>query len=109
MPKPGKVVVVSQHYPPDSSTTAAIMSAIAEHLAAEVPILVFSGSSRSAANDSTSWNRPTVVEIKNAIPAKAALIRRAAAEASFTARAFIALLKRLQRGDVVITVTAPFM
>jgi colanic acid biosynthesis glycosyl transferase WcaI len=109
MRKPGKVVVVSQHYPPDSSTTAAIMSAIAEHLAAEVPILVFSGSSRSAANDSTSSNRPTVVEIKNRIPAKAALIRRAAAEASFTVRAFIALLKRLQRGDVVITVTAPFM
>jgi colanic acid biosynthesis glycosyl transferase WcaI len=109
MRKPGKVVVVSQHYPPDSSTTAAIMSAIAEHLAAKVSVLVLSGSSRSAANESTSSNRPTVVEIKNRIPAKAALIRRAAAEASFTVRAFIALLKRLQRGDVVITVTAPFM
>ena len=30
MPSSRKVVVVSQHYPPDHSTTAAIMSAIAE-------------------------------------------------------------------------------
>jgi colanic acid biosynthesis glycosyl transferase WcaI len=108
MRKPAKVVVVSQHYPPDSSTTAAIMSAIAEHLAAETPVLVLSGTSGSATNDSASSIRPAVVEIKNRIPAKAALIRRAAAEASFTMRAFLALLKHLQRGDVVLTVTAPF-
>jgi colanic acid biosynthesis glycosyl transferase WcaI len=109
MPKPGKVVIVSQHYPPDSSTTAAIISKISEHLAAETPVLVLSGTSGSATNDSTPSNRPAVIEIKNRIPAKAALIKRAAAEASFTLRAFMALLKRLQRGDVAITVTAPFM
>jgi colanic acid biosynthesis glycosyl transferase WcaI len=109
MRKPGKVVVVSQHYPPDSSTTAAIMSAIAEHLAAEVPVLVLSGVSGSATDHTTRPNQPTVVEIKNWIPAKAALIKRAAAEAFFTMRAFAALLKRLRRGDVVVTVTAPFM
>lgn len=109
MPKPGKVVIVSQHYPPDSSTTAAIISKISEHLAAETPVLVLSGTSGSAANGSTPSNRPAVIEIKNRIPAKAALIKRAAAEASFTLRAFMALLKRLQRGDVAITVTAPFM
>jgi glycosyltransferase involved in cell wall biosynthesis len=108
MRKPGKVVVVSQHYPPDRSTTAAIMSAIAEHLALEVPVLILSGTSGSATNDSVPLNRPTVVEIKNWIPAKAALVRRAAAEAAFTMRAFLALLSKLRRGDVVLTVTAPF-
>jgi colanic acid biosynthesis glycosyl transferase WcaI len=108
MRKPGKVVVVSQHYPPDRGTTAAIMAAIAEHLAAENPVLVLSGISGSATNGSTPSTRPTVVEIGNRIPAKAALIRRAAAEALFTMRAFLAMLKHLQRGDVVITVTAPF-
>jgi colanic acid biosynthesis glycosyl transferase WcaI len=108
MRKSGKVVVVSQHYPPDRSTTAAIMSAIAEHLASEVPVLILSGTPGSATNDSASSSRPTVVEIKNWIPAKAALVRRAAAEAAFTMRAFLALLSRLQRGDVVLTVTAPF-
>jgi colanic acid biosynthesis glycosyl transferase WcaI len=104
----GKVVIVSQHYPPDSSTTAAIMSAIAEHLAAEVPVLVVSGTPGSATGDSTPSNRPAVVEIKNWMPAKAALIKRAVAEMLFTTRAFIALLNTLQRGDVVFTVTAPF-
>ena len=64
---------------------------------------------RIPANESTPSNQPTVVEIKNSIPAKSALIKRAAAEASFTMRVFIALLKRLRRGDVALTVTAPFM
>jgi colanic acid biosynthesis glycosyl transferase WcaI len=109
MRKPGQVVIVSQHYPPDSSTTAAIISKIAEHLAAEGPVVVLSGMSGSATDDATPSNRPTVVEIKNRIPAKAALIKRAAAEASFTIRAFMAVLKRSRRGDVVVTVTAPFM
>jgi glycosyltransferase involved in cell wall biosynthesis len=109
MRKPARVVVVSQHYPPDPSTTAAIMSAIAEHLAAEAPVLVISGTSGSATGDFSPSHRPAVVEIRNRIPAKGALIKRAAAEALFTMRTFIALLKRLQRGDVALTVTAPFM
>ena len=50
-----------------------------------------------------------VVEVKNRIPAKAALIRRAAAEALFTLRVFVALLGKLRRGDVALTVPAPFM
>jgi colanic acid biosynthesis glycosyl transferase WcaI len=108
MRKPGKVVIVSQHYPPDSSTTAAIMHAMAEHLALEIPVQILSGTSGSQKSGPARPDRPTVVEIRNRIPAKAALIRRAAAEASFTLRAFWALLRRLQRGDVVLTVTAPF-
>jgi colanic acid biosynthesis glycosyl transferase WcaI len=78
-------------------------------LAAERPVLVLSGTPGSATNDTIASNRPTVVEIKNRIPAKSALIKRAAAETSFAMRIFMALLKRLQRGDVAVTVTAPFM
>ena len=104
----GKVVIISQHYPPDRSTTAAIMEAIAQHLAAEVPVLILSGTPGSATDDTATSGRPAVVEIKNWIPAKAALFRRAAAEASFTLRAFWALLSNLQNGDVVFTVPAPF-
>ena len=40
MQKPGKVVVASQHYPPDPSTTAAIMAAISERVAREAEVLV---------------------------------------------------------------------
>jgi len=50
-----------------------------------------------------------VIEVKNWLPGKAALIKRAVAEILFMVRIFLALLKRLQRGDVVVTVTAPFM
>ena len=43
------------------------------------------------------------------MPTKAALIQRAAAETLFTLRIFLALVTKLQRGDVVLMVTAPFM
>jgi colanic acid biosynthesis glycosyl transferase WcaI len=109
MLEPGKVVIVSQHYPPDSSTTAVIMADIAEHLAADGPVLVLSGTPGSATGDPAPSNRPDVIEIRNRMPGKAALIRRAAAEILFTLRAFMAALHRLRRGDVAVTVTAPFM
>ena len=109
LPNTAKIVVVSQHYPPDQSTTAAIMAAIAGHLAGQAPVLVVSGTPGSASPETTGPGRPVVVEVKNRIPAKAALIRRAAAEALFTMRVFVALLLRLRRGDVALTVPAPFM
>ena len=109
MRNPAKIVVVSQHYLPDRSTTAAIMSAIARHLATEVPVLVLSGTPGSKSHEPLSSSEPTVVEIKNRMPGKAALFKRAIAEISFTLRTSLALLMRLRRGDVVLTVTAPFM
>jgi len=109
MRKPGKVVVVSQHYLPDRSTTAAIMSAIAGHLATEAPVLVLSGTPGSKSREPVTSGKPTVVEIKNRMPGKVALFKRAIAEVSFTVRTSWALLLKLRRGDVVLTVTAPFM
>jgi putative colanic acid biosynthesis glycosyltransferase WcaI len=108
MGNPGKVVIISQHYPPDPTTTAAIIAEIASHLAVGHAVLVLSGTPGSMAAAAPS-HRPAVVEIKNRIPAKAALLRRAASEMSFTIRSFVMLLRQLQRGDVVLTVTAPFM
>src|SRR5580704_16110077 len=104
----GKVVVVSQHYPPDPSTTAAIMAEISEHLAIRHRVLVLSGTPGSATSDAAS-NRPVVAEIRNRIAEKGALLRRAVAELAFTTRAFAGVLQKAQRGDVVLTVTAPFM
>ena len=109
IPNTAKIVVVSQHYPPDRSTTAAIMAVIADHLVAQAPVLVVSGTPGSASHEATGRDLPVVVEVKNRIPAKAALIRRAAAETLFTLRVFVALLSQLRRGDVALTVPAPFM
>ena len=107
MQKSGRVVVVSQHYPPDPSTTAAIMAAISERIAHEADVLVLSGTAGSAA--APSAGKPGVVEIKNWMPGKAALLKRALAELLFTARTFATMLARLRRGDVTLTVPAPFM
>jgi colanic acid biosynthesis glycosyl transferase WcaI len=107
MPDEGKIVVVSQYYPPDRNTTAAILSRIAERLAEEMPVLVLSGTAGSASLPQAS--RLSVVEVKNWVPAKAALLRRAVAETILAARMFFSLLVRLQRGDVALTVTAPFV
>ncbi len=109
MQKPGKIVVASQHYPPDRSTTAAIMSAISGHLARDAPVLVLSGMAGSASIETEGSHRPDVIEVKNRMPGKAALIKRAVAEILFMIRIFLALLRQLQRGDVAITVTAPFV
>ncbi len=107
MPKSGKVVVVSQHYPPDPSTTAAIMASIAERVAREAEVLVLSGTAGSAAM--AAVGKPPVIEVRNRMPGKAALLKRALAELLFTARMFGAMLINLRRGDVTITVPAPFM
>ncbi len=107
MQKSGKVVVVSQHYPPDPSTTAAIMAAISERVAPEAEVLVLSGTAGSAA--AAAAGKPQIVEVGNWMPGKAALLKRALAELLFTIRMFVALLIKLRRGDVTITVPAPFM
>jgi len=107
MQQSGKVVVVSQHYPPDPSTTAAIMAAIGEHVAREADVLVLSGTAGSAAK--AAGGKPQVVEVGNWMPGKAALLKRALAELLFTIRMFAALLAKLRRGDVALTVPAPFM
>jgi colanic acid biosynthesis glycosyl transferase WcaI len=107
MQKSGKVVVVSQHYPPDPSTTAAIMAAISERVGQDAEVLVLSGTAGSAA--AAAAGKPAVVEIGNWMPGKAALLKRALAELLFTVRMFLAMLVKLRRGDVAITVPAPFM
>jgi putative colanic acid biosynthesis glycosyltransferase WcaI len=109
MRKPGKIVVVSQHYPPDSTTTAAILQAIAEHLALQLPVLVLSGTSGSKSAEPVISGKPTVIEIRNRMPAKAALLRRAVAEAVFALRAFWGVLTRIRSDDILLTVTTPFM
>jgi hypothetical protein len=109
MRTPGKVVIVSQHYAPDQSTTASIITAIATHLAKVMKVLVLSGTSGSLPQQLQSAGQPTVIAIKNSIVEKTALSKRALSELVFSVRTFTALLAKLRRGDVVLTVTAPFM
>jgi glycosyltransferase involved in cell wall biosynthesis len=105
----GKIVVASQHYPPDPSTTAAIMAEIACRLAVGHEVVVLSGSSGALPAAQTGPGKPRVVAVKNRMGGKAALVRRGLSELLFAARTFVALIRELKAGDVVLTVTAPFM
>jgi colanic acid biosynthesis glycosyl transferase WcaI len=105
----GKIVVASQHYPPDPSTTAAIMADIACRLATEHEVVVLSGSPGALPASQTGPDKPRIVAVKNRMAGKAALVRRGVSELLFVARTFFALIRELKAGDVVLTVTAPFM
>lgn len=85
------------------------MAEIACRLAPKHEVLVLSGSPGPLPASHVGPGKPTVLAVKNRMAKKAALIRRAAAELLFAVRIFLALLKHLRRGDVVLTVTAPFM
>jgi len=105
MQKSGKILVVTQHYPPDPTTTAVYIGAIAEALALDSRVLVLSGSPRSG---SQRQSNPEVVEIAAWTAPKNALLRRAAAISLFALRMFLATLRRTERDDVVFCVTTPF-
>jgi glycosyltransferase involved in cell wall biosynthesis len=101
----GKILVVSQHYPPDPTTTATYIGEIARALAADRHVIVLSGSPNSA---TTGTADPQVIEIAGAAAPKAALVRRAIAISWLAIRMFVATLRRAQRQDVVFCVTTPF-
>lgn len=107
MQKQGKVVIVSQHYAPDSTTTATYIAAIAKGLMADAEVLVLSGTTDSASPASKD-DQPRVIEIRNWAPEKSALMKRALAILMFSVRAFLATLRQTTRHDVVFCVTTPF-
>ena len=68
---------------------------------------MLSGTANSAF--AASGGKPEVVEVRAWMPGKAVLAKRALAELLFAVRMFATLLVRLRRGDVTVTVPAPFM
>ena len=85
------------------------MAEISEHLAAGHGGAGAVGDAGLGASDVAS-DRPAVgQEIRNRIPKKAALLRRAMAENALHHASLHRRLQKARRGDVVLTVTAPFM
>jgi colanic acid biosynthesis glycosyl transferase WcaI len=108
MQKSGKILVASQHYLPDPSTTAVYMTAIADGLAADNKVVVLSGSAGSMSGPSEGRKKLTVIEIPNRTQRKDALIRRAIAISLLALRMFFSTLLRARRNDIVFCVTTPF-
>jgi colanic acid biosynthesis glycosyl transferase WcaI len=104
----GKIVIVSQHYAPDPSTTASYVTAIADGLRTDYEVLVISGTTHSASPRTSGKTQPHVVEVKTRTPEKHALARRAIAMMLFSTKVFFATLKHVRKDDLVLCVTTPF-
>ena len=108
MRKSGKLIIVSEYYAPDRSTTATYVTAIAEGLSADTEVLVISGTAHSASVAPLKTNYPRVVEVGMWAPEKDALVRRAVAVVLFSVKIFFATLKHATKNDIVLSVTNPF-
>jgi colanic acid biosynthesis glycosyl transferase WcaI len=108
MRKPGKILIASQYYVPDSSTTAVYVAAIAEGLAVDNQVLVLSGAPNSKSNGNEDQKTLTVIEIQNCTPQKDELVRRAIAISLLAIRMFLTNLTQARRNDIVFCVTTPF-
>jgi colanic acid biosynthesis glycosyl transferase WcaI len=108
MHTPGKIVIVSQYYAPDPTTTATYMTAIAGALSADWEVLVISGTLRDVSSDTPHPAQPRIVEVASWTPVKTALIRRMIGMVLFSIKIFFATLKHVNKNDVVLCVTTPF-
>jgi colanic acid biosynthesis glycosyl transferase WcaI len=104
----GKIVIVSQYFAPDTTTTATYLTAIADGLRTDFEVLVISGTAHSASTAPLKPMQPRVIEIRNWTPEKDALVRRAVAMILFSIKMFFATLKSVTKNDVVLCVTNPF-
>ncbi len=100
----GKLVIASQHFAPDPTTTATYLTAIAAGLKTDFEVLVISGTAHSAAIET----KLCVVEISTWTPEKDALVRRGLAMLLLSVKMFFTTLKHVTRDDVVLCVTTPF-
>lgn len=100
-------ILATGYYPPDPSTTATYLGAIADAIALDVQTIVLSGTLGSA-KPKSGKDTPKVIEITNSRPPKQALVRRLIASAVLATRLFWAVYRRARPGDVVMSATSPF-
>jgi glycosyltransferase involved in cell wall biosynthesis len=101
-------ILATEFYPPDSSTTAAYLSAIADAIALDMPTLVLSGTAGSGRRKAVGKGTAEVMELPNWRPPKRALAKRLISSSVLAIRLFWAVYKRALPGDVVMSVTSPF-
>jgi glycosyltransferase involved in cell wall biosynthesis len=106
--RPGKIMLISQHYAPFPSTTSGYMTEIAEELAREADVMVITSAPGSASNFPPTAGKPQVIEIKSWWPGKSALFSRSFAAVLFSVQVFFAVLKYARPEDALLSVTTPF-
>jgi colanic acid biosynthesis glycosyl transferase WcaI len=103
-----KLILATQFYPPDTSTTAVYLGKIAEGLAAENDVVVIAATPDASARGKTAGSNPTVIELQSRNPDKSALVQRAIGMCALAVRMFFSVIRRAGPNDVVFCVTTPF-
>jgi len=103
-----RLILATQFYPPDTSTTAVYLGQIADTLAMDNQVVVISATPNPDSPGADPRNNSAVIEIRNWNPRKSALVQRAAAACLLAARMFFSVLRRARSSDVVFCVTSPF-
>jgi glycosyltransferase involved in cell wall biosynthesis len=106
--RPGKIMLITQHYAPFPSTTSGYMTEIAEELAREGEVMVITSAPGSASDFMPTAGKPQVIEIKSWWPGKSALVSRSFAAVLFSIQVFFAVLKYARPEDALLSVTTPF-
>ncbi|MBI5261247.1 MAG: glycosyltransferase family 4 protein [Bradyrhizobium sp.] len=97
--------MATQCFPPDPSTTATYIGAIANALAADNRVVVLSASPNSG---TTGPCNPEVIAIPSWTPEKGALVKRMISIVLLAGRMLFSVLTRTSARDVVFCVTTPF-
>ena len=103
-----RLILATQFYPPDTSTTAVYLGQIADTLAMDNQVVVISAAPNLDSPGADRRNNPAVIEIRNWNPRKSALVQRAAAACLLAAPDVFWVLTRARSSDVVFCVTSPF-
>lgn len=106
--EPAKLIIATQFYPPDTSTTAVYLGKIAEGLAVENKVTVIAATPNAHPRGERAASNPAVIELRSWNPGKSALIQRAVAACALAARMFVSVIGRTGPNDIVFCVTTPF-
>jgi colanic acid biosynthesis glycosyl transferase WcaI len=105
----GSIHVISQHFPPDQTSTAKYVAAVAEELSeiADVTAVTGTADPQNAGRLHVSGSI-RIVELKNRQTDKGKLVLRAWAMTMFALRVLHYCLFRTMRHDIVVAVTTPY-
>jgi colanic acid biosynthesis glycosyl transferase WcaI len=103
-----KLILATEFYPPDTSTTAVYLGKIAQGLATENDVVVIAATPDASSRGKAAGSNPAVIELQSWNPDKSALVRRAIAICALAARMFFSVIRRARPNDIVFCVTTPF-
>lgn len=103
-----KLIIATQFYPPDTSTTATYLNKIAESLATESNVVVIAATPNSGSQGGSWGINPAIIELQSRSPQQSALVQRTIAAVELAVRMFFSVLRRARPEDIVLCVTTPF-